>query len=811
MRRILGGILAVSLVLCEMVFAGNSPKVIRAVRTEGPIVLDGLLHDWRWQAAPPVEDFTQFYPLEGGEPTERTSVRILYDDRALYVGVICYDSNPHGIVSQLTRRDRTSEADRFTVQIDSYHDHQTAFVFSVNVAGVQSDGFLSQDGNVYDLSYDAVWRVQTARHREGWSAEFVIPYNALRFSLQQDGRYEWGINFRRYISRKRETIEWVMVPSTERLLISKWGHLTGITNITPPLNVSFIPYVSGTASFESEAPGRPFRSDQAGNAGLDIKYGLSRNFTLDVAINPDFGQVEVDQAILNLTVFETFYPEKRPFFIEGASLFEFGTAVDNTPLALFYSRRIGQRPLGSYFVTAPRGGSVVSNPLVTTILGAAKVTGHSESGLSLGVLTTATAEENAVVKDSTGSEQKIRTEPRGTYNVVRLKQELGGSSWLGGIATLAARENVLPAYSGGLDWNLRFDDGMYTLDGYVAAVHSSTTRLNPDGGAGRVLFSKISAEHWFYTLSYNFATPRFNSNDLGFFNRPRHHGGYVQLLYRESKGEALFRQYAFSLVPETRWNWDGVRTLAQVEFTFSGDWTNFWLTTLKYTFNDHAYDDAERGIIGLYRRPVHHALQLGVQTDERQPVSAAVITQYKKDGKRKTGISTLVGITLRPTTFIELTPLAYFERTRDEETGVLSGGRIATQGGLSLFADRDVDEIDLALRGIVTFTRTLSLQFYTQILLARGRYHGYRVLLESDRFIGVAMPPNYDFNYAIFDANVLLRWEFLPGSTIYLVWTQNRFGDSGNFATDFGPRLRETFKLPHDDAVLLKLSYWIPL
>lgn len=810
MRQLIGGVLFLSIFAALTALGGNSPKTIHAARTEGAIILDGLLHDWRWQAATPVEDFTQFYPNEGDTATERTSVRVLYDDRALYIGVICYDSDPHGIVSQLTRRDRTSEADRFTVQIDSYHDHQTAFVFSVNVAGVQSDGFLSQDGNVYDLSYDAVWRVQTARHREGWSAEFEIPYNAFRFSPQPTNRYEWGINFRRYISRKRETDEWVMVPSTERLLISKWGHLTGVANISPPLNLSLIPFVSGTTSFESEAPGRPFKSDQSGSAGLDLKYGLSRDFTLDVAINPDFGQVEVDQAILNLTVFETFYPEKRPFFIEGAQVFEFGSSVDNTPLSLFYSRRIGQRPFGSYFIAAPPGGEVKSNPLVTTILGAAKVTGHSASGFSLGVLTTATAEENAVVRDSAGNEQTIRTEPRATYNVVRVKQELG-TSWLGGIATLAARENVLPAFSGGLDWNLRFDEGRYTLDGYLAAAHSSSTRIDPDGAAGRLLFSKIAADHWFYTISYNFATPRFNSNDLGIFNRPRYHGGYVQLLYREVKAEVLFRRYAFSVIPEARWNWDGVRTLAQVDFSFTADWRNFWRSTLKYVVNDRAYDDGERGIIGLYLRPVSHWLQASIQTDERQNVSVSLTTDYRMDLKRKTSFSTLLGVTLRPAANVELTPLFYFERTRDEETGVLRGGRIVSQGGLSLFADRDVDEIDLALRGIVTFTRTLSLQFYTQILLARGRYESYRVLVESETFVGVAQPPQYDFNYAIFDANVLLRWEFLPGSTIYLVWTQSRFGDSGRYATDFGPRLRETFKLPHDDAVLLKVSYWMPL
>lgn len=807
--RYVGGLLFAFHLLLPVVFAGNSQKVIHATRADSSIVLDGLLHDVLWQTPMSIEDFTQFYPEEGNAPTERTSVRILFDDKAIYVGVICYDSDPRGIVSQLTRRDRSSEADRFTVQIDSYHDHQTAFVFSVNVAGVQSDGFLSQDGNAYDLSYDAVWRVRTARHREGWSAEFEIPYNAIRFSPQENNEYQWGINFRRYISRKRETDEWVMVPSSERLLISRWGHLDGIRRIEPPLNLSLIPYVSGTATFESAASFRQYKSGKSGSAGLDVKYGLSRNFTLDAAFNPDFGQVEVDQSILNLTVFETFYPEKRPFFIEGSQLFEFGNAVDNSPLTLFYSRRIGQRPFLAPFVSSPAGGIVEDNPLTTTILGAAKLTGHTESGFSLGLLTTATDEENAVVKDSLGTELKIRTEPRGSYSVIRMKQEFGDNSWLGGMATLAGRETMMPAYSGGFDWNLRFADGEYTLDGYLAGVHSSSSRNNPDGSAGRLLFSKIAAEHWFYTVSYNFYSTNFNSNDLGFFAQPRYHGGYVQFLYRENRAEGLFRRYSYSLVPEFRWNWERVRTAAQLDMSFSADWVNFWRSTLRVVVNDHAYDDGERGIIGLYLRPVNYWLRAEVKTDERKPVQVSLSTDYKFDEKYKTSFSTLLGVTIRPASNIELTPLFYFEKTRDEETGVLSGGRIVAQTGKSLFGDRDVDEIDLAMRGIITFTRTLSLQFYTQILLARGRYDNFKLLEGSETLtLHPNQNQNYDFNLAIFDANILLRWEFLPGSTLYFVWTQSRGDDSGDYSVDFGPRFRETFKLPHDDALLLKVSYW---
>ncbi len=812
--RFPGGLLLACFLLPLPLSGGTSPKVIQAVRTDAPVTLDGLLHDWRWLSAPPAEDFTQFYPDEGAEPTERTSIRILYDDNAIYIGVICYDSEPRGIVPQLTRRDRSSEADRFTVQIDSYHDHQTAFVFSTNVAGVQSDGFLSQDGNAYDLNYDAVWQVATARHSEGWSAEFLIPYNAFRFAAQDDGHYTWGINFRRYISRKRETVEWVMVPSTERLLISKWGHVTGINNITPPLNLSVIPYVSGTMTFETAASYRPYRSDKSAGAGLDLKYGVSRNFTLDAAFNPDFGQVEVDQAILNLTVFETFYPEKRPFFVEGASIFDFGTAVDNRKLRLFFSRRVGKRPTGAGAIAAPPGGSVVDNPLITTIYGAAKVTGKTESGFSVGILSAATAEEQGTVRDSTGVETKTRTEPGGMYNVLRLKQEFGGNSWIGAMATATGRETMLPAFSGGVDWNLRFGSGTYTLDGFLAGATSSRITGIRDGSAGKLLFSRISAEHWYYSVGYDFYSRHFNPNDAGFFAQPHDHGMTAQLLYRENRASGLFRRFGVSLSTDARWNWNDIRTLSLMELSFTSDWMNFWRSTLQYTYFPASHDDTERGYSGIRLRPVSHHLQLHLTTDERLPVSASAVVDVKTDEKKKSSFGGLIGLTLRPTSWIELTPLVYYERTRDEEAGVfnLFTGRIETQSGRSVIGDRDLDELDIALRGTLTFTRTLSLQFYTQILLPRGRYKNFRRLDGPSTLTPVTLQQsNFDFNITSFAANVLLRWEYLPGSTLFLVWTQSRDDFIPDYRIDFGPRFRETFKLPHDDAVLLKVSYWLPL
>jgi hypothetical protein len=805
--------------------AGPSSKKAVALRVETPPVIDGQLNDPQWQKAPPLLDFTQFDPEEGALPTELTSVRILYDDRALYVGVICYDAHPERVVRQLTRRDRSSEADRFSVMVDSYFDRQTAFVFVANVSGVQSDGVLSQDGSVYDLTWDAVWTVRTRVYQDGWSAEFEIPYDALRFAEQPGEVYTWGINFRRYISRKKETDEWVMVPRSELLQISRWGTLEGMRGIVSPLHLEFLPYVSGTASYHTAVPGSPWNSSYKGQGGLDLKYGIARNFTLDASINPDFGQVEVDQSVLNLTVFETRFPEKRPFFVEGAQLFTFGSSVDNTPLSLFFSRRIGKRPTGSPYVIPPAGGSVEDNPQVTTILGAVKLSGRSHGGLSVGALSAGTDEEDAVLADAAGNTTRMTTEPRGTYNVIRVKQDFEDGSWLGGLGTVAAREHVDPALSGGLDWNVRFGDGTYTLDGYVAGAHASADRTlsngssGRDGAAGRLLFSRIAAEHWLYTGSFDFYTRFFNINDVGFFAQPHDLGGYTQLIYRENFATGMFRRYAFSMVPEARWNWDHILTSALIDASFTGEFMNFWRLMLEYTLSLPAYDDEERGIIGIYRRPTNHAFKLQVQSDPRAAVFATLNASYGTDELHKQLWSASVGLTVRPVSWVELNPLVYWARTRNEEAWVFPGGNITDpsvgSAPFSVFGSRSVEQLDFELRGIVTFTRTVSLQFFSQMFLARGEYGAYRLFAggramsyDYPAFSGFVSP---GFNEAVLNANVLLRWEYVPGSTLYLVWTQERFGDTGVFGTGFDRRLEDAFALPHDDVLLLKVSYWLPL
>ena len=524
----------------------------------------------------------------------------------------------------------------------------------------------------------------------------------------------------------------------------------------------------------------------------------------------------MDEAVLNLTVFETLYPEKRPFFTEGAMFFTFGASVDNTPLPLFFSRRIGKRPSGNDTLTVRPDETVVDLPQATTILGALKLSGRSRAGLSVGAVSAATSKEEALLRGQNGVERSAVTEPRATYNAVRMRQEFADGSWLGGIATLAARDGISPAFSAGLDWNLRWGQASHSLDGYLAAVRASSSSPREVGTAGRLMVARLSAEHWFYAGSYSFFTRAFDINDLGFFARPHDHGGYAQLAYREFFAPGILRRYGISLVPEARWNWDGVATMVQAELSAGFEFTNFWSGQLSCVVRLPAYDDAERGIIGTYRRPASELFSLQVSTDQRQSVVGTLRVGYDVDHLAKTGLTALLALESRPFSWMELSPGLLYQRVRREETGVLANGAIATTstptGTVSLFADRDVDQTSVDLRGILTFTRRLSLQFYLQVLLARGRYTDYRGLASPTTFV----PPggdvgSYDFNEATLNANILLRWEYVAGSTFYLVWTQSRYGDSGTYSTTFGQRLGEISLLPTENVFLAKLSYWLPL
>lgn len=802
--------LSLLLGLCPLAIAGSSEKKIVAARTPVPPIIDGFLNDQAWSLASPTSSFTQFDPLEGATPSESTSVRILYDDHALYVGVLLYDSEGHRIVKRLTRRDRRIEADRFTIMIDSHHDHQTAFVFTVNAAGVQTDGVLSSDGVIYDTNWDAVWEAETRVFRNGWSAEFKIPFSAIRFPPKQ--KYEWGINFGRYISRKKETVEWVMIPRRETGLVSKMGHLVGIENIDPPAYIEALPYVLSRQLYKPTTAIEGKKEEFEPGLGLDLRYGLSSTTTLNATFNPDFGQVEADQAVLNLTTFETFYPEKRPFFLEGVQIFDFGRAYDAMGIRAFYSRRIGLQP--TYRPAA--GERLVSLPKNTTILGAAKVTTHLASGLTLGALGAVTDEEYARVQTSTGEIVRRLAAPLSNFSVFRLKQDILENSTVGTMLTMVNRRGQLPAQTGGLDWSLRLVNNTYGVDGYLMFSHTSLNgKDRVTGTAGRLYAGKIAGEHWYYATTYDFTSRNFNINDIGYFRRPNDHGGYVEIFYKEMAARGIFLRYWLKIGGAYRWNFDNISTTKNFEIRPIFEFKNFWWFSVSFQKNFRSYDDRETRGRGLYRRPSEIVLKSFLYTDPRPKVVTRYEATFISTEKGGKSFEINADLTFRPAPWAELQANLLFGTSMREEAWVNPYGNLIEN--VTVFGDRQTKQYSATIGGTITFRKNLSIQLYGQLFLAKGHYAAFRRLTSPSTFKDFdaefrahlsARRLSPDFNQQVFNANVVLRWEYLPGSTLYLVWTQARSGFDQDFYTPFGKNVTNSFKLPAENVILLKLNYW---
>jgi hypothetical protein len=787
-------IIAVSVmmvVLSGILSALNDDKIVFAERVEGSISIDGLLNEPHWQRARSVENFVQYDPNEGAEPTERSIVLVMFDDNALYIGAILYDSNPRGIVGQLSRRDRTTHADRFEVLIDSNNDRLTAYRFAVNVSNVQEDGIYSHDGARYDSEWDAVWESATARIGRGWSVEMRIPFTALRFD-RRDSEYIWGINFRRFVARKNEHIHWILVPRRETGLVSRFGTIRGITNINPPHHIEVLPYVVSQGRRRSGQLPQITERTVTGNAGVDVKLGLASNTTLDLAINPDFGQVEIDQSIINLTAFETFYPEKRPFFLEGADLFRFGSTYDGRQTRLFYSRRIGRQPP----MPSPEPGqNFIEIPQSTTILGAAKLTSRTPGGLSVGTMSAFTNAEEAIVETTEGDRLRIPVQPRGLYNVVRMRQEILSNSAVGVMTTGVIREDMETAVSGGMDWNLRFKENTFVVDGFVAGTRTAVDGILREGSAARLYVAKPSGRRWLASANYDYFSRYFNPNDFGFIQRADYQGVWADIYHKDDYASGIFRRYVMRLAAESRWNIDGFPIKQDSQFTLYSEYPSFWTSSISYQYNFSSFDDFESRGMGLYRRPVYHILNGVVSTDQRN--SIIVYPQFDIRWADYGWIDTYVVLDfdIRPSPWVEISPAIGWFRSRGYEAW-FNNIIDPELSMISLFGDRDIDQVDFALRGIVTLHPRLSIQFFTQVLIFKMLYENPRYLADSDDL----QPYEYDFgpvyNYQGFNANIILRWEFMPGSTMFIVWTQERDGR------------RDVFRTPMDNVFLIKLNYW---
>jgi len=868
---------------------GRVPPIAHAIRAAaGSPRIDGRLDDPVWSQALPVTGFTQRQPLDGQPATESTVVRVAYDDEAIYIGARMYDSEPARIAAQLSRRDNISQSDLFEVDFDSYHDHQTSFQFHTNPLGVKQDLVAATDFSGGDMGWDPVWDVATQRDSLGWTAEMRIPLSQLRFPNAPT--QVWGIGFYRYVQRKAERSWWSYISRTDNGYASTFGHLFGLENLPQPRRLEVLPYAAGIEErLSSGSAGNPFNdgSHEVGRVGLDLKYGLTSNLTLNATVNPDFGQVEQDPAVVNLTAYETYVSERRPFFVEGASIFRAvspGGIQVNGPQFL-YSRRIGRAPQG---YAEYRGRSAYTDePTSTTILGAAKLSGRTAGGWSVGLLEAVTAREYATV-DSAGIRFRDEVEPLTNYAVLRAKRDFGnGASTLGLTATSVnrrlegARLDFLrsAAYTGGLDLGHRFSRNRYSAFATLAysyvqgdtlaiqAAQRSSARYyqRPDadyveydpartslfGWRGALGFSKDQGSTN-YSLSAEASSPGFEINDLGYQTRADRAYLYLFAGHRWTRPGRVFRNASVSAFSNLGWNFGGDRTGTSVSFSGYGELLSYWGVNAYVNRSLRSVHDGllRGGPAGI--SPAGWYADVGLESDHRKPLRFYADLGFGWNDLGYRDVELYSQVMFRPSSTVSLTVGPSFSSSRTPQqyvTWLPDSTAAATLGRRYVFAEIFQKSLDITTRLDVTLSPVLSLQLYLQPFVATGDYRRFRELVAprttdfitygttpgssavavTDTTDGVVSVVGYDldpdgagtrpelfvdnrnFSYRSLRGNAVLRWEYRPGSTLFLVWTQSCSYNGSNPAFNAARDFRQLCQGRSDNVFAVKLNYWISL
>jgi len=822
---------------------GAAVPVVRAVRTTAGVQVDGRLDDAAWAEAPPVGTFTQVDPDEGRPASEATEARVLYDDEAIYIGIRGRDRGR--ISTRLGRRDmELGDSDWFGVVIDSYHDHQTAFSFDVNPSGVRRDATKTDNGD--DLSWDAVWEAEASVDSAGWSAEYRIPFSQLRFNPREAA---WGIQVERIIGRRNEYAVLSFTPKSERGGIARYGHLEGLTAVPTGKRLELLPYTVARA--EHIDPGlNPFRTDReyAASAGLDLKYRLTTDLTLDATINPDFGQVEVDPATVNLSAFETVYQEKRPFFVEGSEIFSFGPGTLAAGGGLFYSRRVG----GRYSPLSPPT-ALADPPRETDILAAAKLSGKTAGGWSLGFLDAVTAREEARFQTEEGPERMV-VEPLTNFFVGRLRRDLrAGQSYVGAMVTSVTRDlesdalaAALPsqALTAGVDFLHQFADRQWALTGFVSGslVHGDSLaimrvqrfpwryfqrpdaeHLEVDPGAGSL--SGLSAEvelrkqagaHWLGSVGAATISPGYEISDLGSQRRGDRFDVDGSLSYREQTPGKRLRYWSLTGTARREWNHDGDHIYTSL--FLGGFWQSlgYWSGNLNAGYTPRGFDDRLTRGGPLAARPSNWRVYASLDSDYRKPLTGYGSVYYFEDeaGGWNLELNAGAGVKTSPRWNLSVgpylsrfaTPAQYVAAVPDDTPAGLFGERY-------VFAPLDQTTFALETRFNYTFNPELTLEVYAQPFVSSVDYGASRYLTAPRTFDfapeaedGVTTG---DFNYRSLRGNAVVRWEWRPGSTLYLAWQQQResFEDVGDFR--LGRDRRALFNAEPDNVFLVKVSYWL--
>jgi len=869
----------------------HTPPEVRAVQLREPIHLDGKLDEGVWRTAPAATGLRQAQPHSGDSATQRTEVRFAYDDAAIYVGARMYDdSGARGVRTRLVRRDADMNSDYFEVIFDTYHDHIGRLFFQVNPSGVKQDA--NGLGGGADPSWDPVWEVATNIDSLGWTAELRIPFSQLRYPATS-AEQTWGLQIWRQENRLNELSQWAWWRLDETGGPSMFGHLQGLVITHPPGRAEVTPYLVGRSSNVPGNRSDPFFDPHAldGRVGGDAMYRVTSNLTLNATVNPDFGQVEVDPAVVNLSAFETFFDEKRPFFVEGAGYFGLGGfscffCSNVSSLSMLATRRIGRPPQVSPFRAGlPTSVEYADMPENSTILGAAKLTGRTPTGWSIGALDAVTKRERAPVDFTDATRGQFEVEPATNYFAARAAKDLsGGATQIKAMATSVYRDLGDPYLQSRLShhseafgvssdswWGKR----TYRLMAQLAGTHveGDTTAMRrirfgsahffqrpdrPDtadaraprtGMAGLGGYARLSKEqgHWLWEVATNFRTPAYNNNDIAFFSRADYWWMSANIFPLWTKPTKWYRQLLFIAGGQQQYTFDGDLNGRQGQLFGQLQTLSYWNLSGFWIHQPSVFDDRLTRGGPLVRVPANDYYSLNVNTDSRKAVVGQFNANYgcNTEGDCSKGAS--LGLELRPRSNVTVSLNPSVNRS---ETGFQFVDSYADQTATSFSGTRYVfahlmqRSVSMDTRFNVTFSPTTTLELFVQPLIATGAYSRYNVYaaprtaqrLEYGKDFGTvvvqpAANPSRDpatillnagggaptdtltdpsFTFRSLRGNAVLRWEYRPGSTLFVVWTRSsRIPDLPRGDIRFGDDASALFRGPSENIFLVKMTYWL--
>jgi Domain of unknown function (DUF5916)/Carbohydrate family 9 binding domain-like len=843
----------------------------KATHITKPPIIDGLITDDAWNEGSWNEDFTQYEPYNNIRVSQRTSFKILFDDDNLYVAIRAFDTSPDSIVTRITRRDQ-ADGDMVAIVFDSYHDLRTAFLFGVSSAGVKYDQFYSNDGQNQDQTWDPNWWVKTSVNKEGWVAEMKIPFSQVRF--EKNSGVVWGLEIARIIYRKNETDFWQHIPKDAPGLVHLFGELEGLENIKPRKIFDITPYTVAKTQNYMPTPSNPFLNSGKShdlNGGLDAKIGVTNNMTMDLTINPDFGQVEADPSVVNLSAYETFFKEQRPFFIEGNNITDFNLGIGNGGVGndnLFYSRRIGRVPQGS--LNLPNSNWQYEEPQFTSIIAAAKLTGKTQNGLSVGFLDALTSEEKAKI-DTVGGRISLPVEPLTNYFVGRVQKDYNsGNTIIGAIFTSTNRvlDSTLAtqlhksAYTGGIDFTQYFKNKswMFNVNSAFSFVQGTkeaiaitqessahyfqrpdnnyakldTNRTSLLGSGGRMEILKMDG-HWNFMGAMLWKSPEFETNDLGYLRQADQLLSVLWAGYNQWEPKGIYKKYTINFDIYNVFDFGGDWLAKGLEFNANMTFKNYWNASLYGSLTSNQLSTSLLRGGPMMKIPGSYSSQGSISTDNRKKVvlniNGGMNAQFQN-----VSFTTFLNFEadFKPTNYLLFSLSPQISTTHDQFQYITSTSYNSEPR--YIFATIQQSTIGFSFRMNINISPDLTLQYWGQPFIASGKYSDYKYITNpmsnnlSDRYhVFTANQisgntdgynidenndgiPDYhiswnDFNYQAFLSNLVIRWEYNPGSSLYLVWSQNRTNQTLIGMMDYFNDIGSLFGVRPTNVFLVKLSY----